>query len=71
MPNKIQKWMLTAIHGMEHRVHNEEARESTQEAEEVCSSIQSYQTQTLIVDANKCLLTGACYSGFLRGSSSA
>jgi hypothetical protein len=36
---KRQKWMLTAIHWMEHRVPNEGARESIQVAEVVCSPI--------------------------------
>ena len=36
---QIQKWMLTAIHWMEHRVSNEGARESAQGAEGVCSPI--------------------------------
>jgi hypothetical protein len=31
----IQKWMLTVIYWMEHRVPNEGARESTQGAEGV------------------------------------
>ena len=35
----IQKWMLSVIHRMEHRVPNEGARESTQGAEGVCSPI--------------------------------
>ena len=35
----MQKWLLTAIHWTEHRVANEAARESNQEAEEVCSRI--------------------------------
>jgi hypothetical protein len=30
---QIQKWMLTTTHWMEHKVPNEEARESTQGAE--------------------------------------
>ena len=34
-----QKWVLTAIHWMEHRVPNEGPRESTQGAEGVCSPI--------------------------------
>ena len=33
---QIQKWMLTVIYWMEHRVPNEGARESTQRAEGVC-----------------------------------
>ena len=36
---QIQKWMLIAIHWMEHRVSNEAARESTQGVEGVCSPI--------------------------------
>jgi hypothetical protein len=36
---QIQKWMFTAIHGTEHRVPNEGARESTKVAEGVCSPI--------------------------------
>jgi hypothetical protein len=38
MPSN-QKWMLTVIYKMEHRAPNGEARESTQEAEEVCNPI--------------------------------
>ena len=34
---QIQKWMLTVIYWMEHRAPNEGARESTQDAEGVCS----------------------------------
>ena len=36
---QTQKWMLTVIYWMDYRVHNEGARESTQEAEGVCSPI--------------------------------
>jgi hypothetical protein len=36
---KKQKWMLIAIHWIEHRVPNKEARESTQGAERVCSPL--------------------------------
>jgi hypothetical protein len=36
----IEKWMLTAMHWMEHRVPNEGARESTQGAGGVCSPIE-------------------------------
>ena len=36
---QIQKWMLTVIYKMEHRVPNGEARESTQGAEGVCNPI--------------------------------
>jgi hypothetical protein len=32
---KLQKWMLTIINRMEHKVPNEGARESTQGAKEV------------------------------------
>ena len=35
----IQKWMLTAIHWMEHKVPNEGARESTKEAKGICNPI--------------------------------
>jgi hypothetical protein len=38
VPGKY-KWMLTVIYWMEHRVPNEEARKSTQGAEEVYSPI--------------------------------
>jgi hypothetical protein len=40
---QIQKWMLTVIHWMEHRVTNEGTRESTQGAEGVCSPIEEQQ----------------------------
>jgi hypothetical protein len=36
---QIQKWMLTFIYNIEHRVTNGEARESTQGAEGVCNPI--------------------------------
>jgi hypothetical protein len=36
---QIQKWMLTVIYWMEHRVPNGRARESTQGAEGVCNPI--------------------------------
>jgi hypothetical protein len=36
---KMQKWMLTVVHWMKHRVPNEGARESTQGAEGVCSPL--------------------------------
>jgi hypothetical protein len=36
---QIQKWMLTTIQWMEHRIPNEGARERTQGAEGVCSPI--------------------------------
>jgi hypothetical protein len=36
---KIQKWRLTVIHLMEHRVPNEGDREKAQGAEQVCSPI--------------------------------
>ena len=36
---KLQKWMLTPIHWIEHRVLNEISRESTQGAEGACSPI--------------------------------
>jgi hypothetical protein len=36
---QIQKWMLTIVYWMEHKVPNEEARESTQGAEGVWSPI--------------------------------
>jgi hypothetical protein len=36
---QIQKWMLTVIYQMEHRVPNGEARESTKGAEGVCNPI--------------------------------
>jgi hypothetical protein len=36
---QIQKWMLTLIYKMEHRVPNVESRESTQGAEGVCIPI--------------------------------
>jgi hypothetical protein len=36
---QIQKWMLTVIYWMEHRVPNEGARESTQRAKGVCNPI--------------------------------
>jgi hypothetical protein len=35
----MQKWMLTVIYKMEHRVSNGEARERTQGAEGVCNPI--------------------------------
>jgi hypothetical protein len=37
---KIQKWILPAIFGTEHRVHIEGARERNQRAEGVCSPIE-------------------------------
>jgi hypothetical protein len=37
---QIQKWMLTAIHWMEHKIPNEGTRESTQRAEGVRSPIE-------------------------------
>ena len=37
---QIQKWILTAIHWMEHRVSSEGAREKTQGAKGVCSLIE-------------------------------
>jgi hypothetical protein len=41
MKMKIQKWMLTVIYWMEHRIPtpNEGARESTQGAKGVCNLI--------------------------------
>jgi hypothetical protein len=36
---QIQKWILTVIYWMEHRVPYEGARESTQGAEGVCNPI--------------------------------
>jgi hypothetical protein len=36
---QTQKWMLIVINWMEHRVPNEGARKSTQDAKGVCSSI--------------------------------
>jgi hypothetical protein len=36
---QVQKWMLTVIYWMEHRVPNEEARQNIQGAEGVCSPI--------------------------------